>query len=73
MTSRDPRIEPRAGDVLSNGRRVVEIDFVCAFAVFVRRYHGEQPCACGGGVVWLPPEEFRAHAREAVVLAEGLP
>ena len=72
QVERDPRIDPRPGDVLTNGKRatrVLEID-----ERGMIRHHSPEPC-CGEVYVFqITLEDFRAGAAapDVVVLAMGI-
>ena len=67
---RDPRVEPRAGDWLSNGRADVRVDFTEGDSVFcVKWLAGEEE----GYPFGIALAEFREQAAGSVVIAEGLP
>lgn len=47
MSARDPRVEPRAGDWLSNGRADVRVDFTEGDSVFCVKW------PAGIGAAWV--------------------
>jgi hypothetical protein len=57
---RDPRIEPREGDVLRQGNRAVMVHFVRGGEVFFGATDGERSSLGGGR---MPLEAFREAAR----------
>ena len=76
MVERDPRVDPRPGDILSDGVVAVIIGRREGAEFFARRYHGAEPCPCGGDAVFrIELEDIRRSAARSsvVVLAMGVP
>lgn len=65
MKARDPRVDPRAGDVLRKRGERCEVDGWEGGLVKITLSRA--------GRVWAPVELFRVKAAGAAVLAEGLP
>lgn len=73
QVERDPRVDPRPGDVLTNGRTVVRIDLVPPTfdgVGFVRWIEGDDEDGHAGRLS-LP--RFRVAAAGAEVIALGIP
>lgn len=77
-TGRDPRVKPRAGDVVSNGWNAVLVTEIEGSAdVLCLRYPGPEPTAsplfCVPVRLCLDVYREACSADRVVVLAEGLP
>ncbi len=75
QAERDPRVDPRPGDVLTNGERATRVlEIGKRGTILCARHHGPEPC-CGEVYVFeITLEDFRAGAAVpgVVVLAMGI-